>query len=154
MASEDLVYKVGVDASDAVSGLRKLEGAVRSSMREVEGELDDSATAGDKFAASIDRLSSQMREDFNSAAIAAEELKRALKDAGSTMDVGDAMAELSRMGISFDEITQDADKFATSLKQLDDVRLTGVKELDGVAPGLATKLDDVQKSAEIGRAHV
>lgn len=148
MAAKDLTYTVGVDASDAVSGLRKLESAVRSSMREVEGELDESATAGDKFAASIDRLSAQMKEDFNSSAIAAEELKRALKDAGSTMDVGDALTELNRMGISMDEVTQDADKFATSLKQLDDVRITGVKDLDSVAPGLATKLNDVQKSAD------
>jgi len=152
MAREDLVYKVGVDASDAVSGLRKLEGAVRSTMSEVGDELDDSATAGDKFAASIDRLSSQMREDFNSAAIAAEELQRALRDAGSGLEVGDALAELKRMGISFDEITQGADQFATSLKQLDDVRLAGVKDLDSVAPGLASKLDDVGKSADSSKS--
>ena len=152
MASEDLVYKVGVDASDAVSGLRKLEGAVRSTMREVGDELDDSATAGDKFAASIDRLSDQMKEDFSGAAVAAEELKRALRDAGSGLEVGDALSELKRMGISFDEITADADKFAVSLKQLDDVRLQGVKDLDSVAPGLATKLDDVGKSADSSRS--
>jgi hypothetical protein len=148
MVGKDLTYTVGVDASDAVSGLRKLESAVRSTMRDVEGELDESASAGDKFAASIDRLSAQMKEDFNSSAIAAEELQRALKDAGSTMDVGDALTELNRMGISMDEVTADADKFAQSLKQLDDVRVTGVKELDSVAPGLATKLDNVQKSAD------
>jgi len=152
MASKDLTYTVGVDASDAVSGLRKLESAVRSTMRDVESELDEGATAGDKLAASLDRVAAQTKEDLNSAAIAAEELQRALKDAGSGLNVGDALTSLSRMGLSFDEITQDADKLAVSLKQLDDVRVAGVKDLDGIAPGLATKLDDVSKSADSSKS--
>jgi len=148
----DLTYRVGVDASDAVSGLRNLERSVRSAMKTVEGEFDDSASAGDKFAASIDRVAAAMKEDFASAAIAAEELQRALKDAGSGMDVGDALTTLQRMGVSMDEVTADADKFAASLKQLDDVRAAGVKDLDSVTPGLATKLDNVSKSADSSRS--
>lgn len=151
MAGKELRYDISVDASDATSSLKGFEKAVRQALRGVEDELDEGASAGDKFSASIDRLTQQMREDFNSAAIAAEELQRALRDVGSQMDVGDALATLQRVGVSFDEVTADADKFATSLKQLDDVRLTGVRDLDTVAPGLATKLNDVSDSAEKSR---
>lgn len=147
MANRDLTYTIGVDASDAATGLRKLETAVRSTMRTVDDTLDDGASAGDKFAASIDEVATKMREDFGSATTAAVELQRALRDAGSNLDVGDALNSLNRMGVSMDEVTVDADKFAASLKQLDDVRLEGVKELDEVAPGLASKLDNVEKSA-------
>jgi hypothetical protein len=152
MATRDLTYTIGIDASDAAAGLRKLETSVRSAMRTVDDELGDGATAGDKLAASLDKVASQTKEDLNSAAIAAEELQRALKAAGSGLEVGDALTSLSRMGLSFDEITQDADKLAVSLKGLGDVRAEGVKELDSIAPGLATKLDDVNKSADSSRS--
>lgn len=152
MATRDLTYTIGVDASDAAAGLRKLESSVRSTMRTVDDELGDGATAGDKLVASLDRVGVTMREDMASAAIAAERLQQALKDAGSGLDVGDAITSLRRMGISFDEITQDADKLAVSLKGLDDIRVAGVKDLDSVAPGLATKLDDVSKSADSSKS--
>jgi hypothetical protein len=150
--SRDLTYSVGVDASDAVGGLKKLEGAVKSTMSEVESELDEGASSGDKFKESVDRLSIQLKEDFDKAALAAGELQRALKEVDSELEVGDAISELLRMGITFDEIRADADLFAQSLKQLDDVRLEGVKELDAVAPGLATKLDQVGKSADSSKS--
>jgi hypothetical protein len=148
VAGKDLTYTVGVDASDATSGLRRLESAVRSTMRTVDDELEEGASAGDKLVASLDRVAAQAKEDLNSAAIAAEELQRALRDAGSNMDVGDALSSLNRMGLSMDEVTADADKLAASLKQLDDVRAQGVSDLDAIAPGLATKLDGVSKSAD------
>ena len=152
MAGRDLTYTIGIDASDAAAGLRKLESSVRSTMRTVDDELSDGATAGDKLAASMDRVADEMKSDFASAAIAAERLQQALKDAGSGLNVGDAITSLRRMGISFDEITQDADKLAASLKQLDDVRVAGVKDLDSVAPGLSSKLDDVGKSADSSKS--
>jgi hypothetical protein len=148
MPTRDLTYTIGVDASDAAAGLRKLEGAVRSTMRTVDDELSEGATSGEKLAASLDKVAAQSKEDLNSAAIAAEELQAALKRAGSGLEVGDALTSLSRMGLSFDEITQDADKLAVSLKGLGDVRAAGVKDLDAIAPGLATKLDNVSKSAD------
>ena len=152
MAGRDLTYTIGVDASDAAAGLRKLEGAVRSTMRTVEDELEDGATAGQKLAESLDRVAAQSKEDLSSAAVAAEELQRALRDAGSGLEVGDAIASLQRMGLSFDEITQDADTLAVSLKNLGDVRAEGVQELDAIAPGLATKLDNVERSASSSRS--
>jgi hypothetical protein len=151
VAGKDLTYTIGVDAGDAVSGLRKLEGAVRTTMKTVEDELDDGATAGDKLSESIDKVASQMKEDFAMAAITAERMGQALKDAGSDLNVADVIPQLQRMGLSMEEITQEADKLAVSLKGLDDARVGGVAELDSVAPGLATKLGDVGDAADNSR---
>lgn len=146
--SRDLRYNVTVDASDASSSLKKLSNDVKKTTKDIEGSFDDSATAGDRFKATVDQLSGKLTTEFKAAAQAADKLGSALKEAGSEMDVGDAISDLKQMGFTFDEITADADKFAASLKQLDDVKATGVKELDAVAPGLATKLGDVEKSAD------
>ena len=146
--SRELRYNVAVDASDASSSLKKLGNDVKKTAKEIESGFDDSASDGDKFKATVDQLSSKLTTEFKSAATAADKLGSALKEAGSEMDVGDAISDLTRLGFTFDEITADADKFAASLKQLDDVKATGVKELDAVAPGLATKLDQVEKSAD------
>ena len=152
MAGKDLTYRIGIDASDATGSLQKFGSAVKGTMRQVEDELSESATAGLKLSTALDRLSAQMSEDFNSAAIAAEEMGRALAAIGSKLDVADVVPQLQRMGLSFDEITQDADLLAHSLTQLDDVKMTGLKDLDATAPGLATKLDAVNKSADSSKS--
>lgn len=150
--SRDLRYSVTVDASDATGSLKKLSSDVKKTAKDIEGGFDDSASAGDKFKSTVDELSGKLESEFKSAAKAADKLGDALKQAGSNMDVGDAISDLKRMGFTFEEITADADKFAGSLKQLDDVKAAGVKELDAVAPGLATKLDDVNKSASSSKS--
>lgn len=146
--SKSLTYEIGIDAGDAVGTLKTFSGAVKAAMRDVENELEDGATAGETLARALDQIGSRSREEFASAAIAAEEMGAALKRAGSSLDVADVLPQLQRLGLSFDEITQDADKLAVSLKQLDDVKATGLKDLDSTAPGLATKLDEVNKSAD------
>lgn len=150
--SKDLRYNVAVDASDASSSLKKLGTDVKKTAKDIESGFDDSASAGDKFKATVDELSGKLASEFKTAAQAADKLGTALKEAGSKMDVGDAVADLKRMGFTFEEITADADKFAQSLKQLDDVKASGIKELDAVAPGLATKLDDVNKTASSSKS--
>jgi hypothetical protein len=149
--SKSLTYEIGIDAGDAVGSLKTFSNAVKSAMRDVESELDDGATAGEKLAAALDQIGSRTKEEFASAATAAEEMGRALKAAGSSLDVADVLPQLQRLGLSFDEVTQDADKLAVALKDLDDVKATGLKDLDATAPGLASKLDDVNKSADSSR---
>jgi hypothetical protein len=146
--SKKLTYEIGIDAGDAVGSLRTFSGAVKSAMRNVESELDEGATAGEKLARALEEIGQRTKEEFASAATAAEEMSRALKAAGSSLDVADVLPQLQRLGLSFDEITQDADKLAVSLKQLDDVKATGLKDLDATAPGVATKLDEINKSAD------
>jgi Tfp pilus assembly major pilin PilA len=150
--SREITYEIGIDAGDAVGSLRSFSGAVKSAMRDVEGSLDDSATAGDKLSAALDQIAGQTKESFASAAIAAERLGQALQDAGSNLNVADVLPQLNKLGLSFDEITADADKLAVSLKGLDDVKLAGVKDLDETAPGLATNLDEVSKSADSSKS--
>lgn len=149
--SKTLTYEIGIDAGDAVGSLKTFSGAIKSAMRTVEDELEDGATAGEKLAAALGQVGERTKEEFASAATAAEEMGRALKAAGSSLDVADVLPQLQRLGLSFDEVTQDADKLAVALKELDDTKATGLKELDSVAPGVATKLDEVNKSSESSR---
>jgi methyl-accepting chemotaxis protein len=145
-------YTIGIDAGDATGTLRTFSRQVAQAMSNVEDELDEGATAGDKLAAAIDDIGSKTKQEFAAAANAADKLGDALKRADSSLDVSDVLPQLQRLGLTFDEIADDADKLAVSLKQLDDVKAEGLDRLDKVAPNAAKGLDDLNVAADKGQS--
>jgi hypothetical protein len=136
-------FEIDVNAAKAEQGLRQFSRGVRRAMRETEEALDDTSTAGQKVAKVLSQMAQDMDAELRDAASAAEVLKTALGETGDRMDVDQVVIDLNKMGLSFDEIRADADTLATSLKQIDDIRLGQVgaglddmrTRLDGVRTG-------------------
>ena len=82
-----------------------------------------------------------MDAELREAAAAADALRVALGDAGDQFDANQVVADLNRMGVSFDEIRADADKFAATLREVDDIRVRQIN--DG--------LDDIGEQTGRGR---
>ena len=145
MASKDLTYKIGVDSSQGVSGVKQFSSAVKRELKSIEGDFDDTATAGQKVATVLSAMAKDLDTELDRAAQAADALRAALgEDLASKADVGAIVGDLQRMGLSFEEIVVDADKLATSFKELDQVQ---VKGLDSGLGGVNTKMGELQRSA-------
>ena len=65
------------------------------------------------------------------------------------MDLDQVVLDLNKMGVSFQEVSADADKFATTLKQVDDVRLQ--QTADGL-DNVRTKMDTMRSSSDQSRS--
>lgn len=127
--AEKIRYEVDVDSSDAKRGLQDFSRAAKKAGKDASSALDDTASAGDKARAAIKQMADTMDTELRGAAKAAQALGDALGPelAGRT-DLDQMVADLGRMGVSFDEVRADADKFADTLKQVDGVRLQQVND--------------------------
>jgi ABC-type transporter Mla subunit MlaD len=150
MASKDLSYKINVDSSQAITGVKGFSRAVQDELKKVEQDFDDTATAGDRVATVLSAMAKDLDTELGRAGAAADALKTALgEDLGSRADVGAIITDLQRMGLSFEDIVADADKLATSLKELDSVQTKG---LDAGLGNVDTKIGQIGKSADSSRS--
>ena len=104
MAGSRLDYTIGVDASDGVRGVKQFSRAVRDELSTVEDNLDDTSSAGKRAASVISAMADDVRTELEAASRASDALRSALGEVGERTDVGSIIADLKRMGLSFDEI--------------------------------------------------
>ena len=144
MARNEIRYEVDVDSSDAQRGLRDFSRAAKDAGKEAARALDDTATAGDKARAAITEMAQAMDSELRDAATAADALKTALGESADKFDVNQIVADLNRMGVTFDEIKTDADQFAATLREVDGIRVQ--QTADGV-DHVRSNLDETSDSA-------
>lgn len=97
---------------------------------EVEGvadALDDVRTAGQKVAAELSRTADEIAEDLAKSARAADALGSALgpelkaRFEQGEMGMSGLIAELQKLGLTFEEIEADADELAASVRKMDEI---------------------------------
>ena len=135
--------QVGVDVRAKVSGAKDVEKLAK----DVDKLTDKPATleVDAKVNPAIDRVLDKLGkidEDAKAAAVAAEALGRALgPELSDRADMTAVVAELKRLGASFDEITANADEFGAKLKSIDSDDLGGrMGRALGTARGETEKL--------------
>jgi len=112
--------------------------------------LEEVESASEQARKALIKVASTADAELRDAASAAEALGRALgPELAGRMDVSQVTADLNRMGVSFDEIRAEADQFATTLKQLDDIKL---QQTNAGLDNMRTKLDGVRNNADQSRS--
>ena len=150
MAGKKLDYQITVDSSQGITGVKNFSRTVQDELKKVEGEFDDTATAGERVATVLSAMARDLDTELDRAAAAADALSTALgPELAGKADVGSIVGDLQKMGLTFEEIVVDADKLAASLKELDQVQ---VKGLDSGLGGVNTKIGDIGKSAGSSRS--
>lgn len=106
----------------------------------------------DKALAGLDELS----QESASAAIAAEELGRALgPELAARADTSALVSELQKLGVTADEVTVNADELAAKLREIDSPDLGGgIGQALGTARGEAEKLSDAARGANSALANM
>jgi hypothetical protein len=141
VASEQLKLVIDVATAQAVKETKNLAKAVR----DVGSEEIDLRSAADHAADALDAASAAMIADLKRAESAAEALGRSLGPDLSAK-IGDAkldsfIADLRRMGLSFEEIEGNSDRFAASLRKIDES--TGsIKNVEGAVSRLGHESDN------------
>ena len=149
MAGNDIRYNVKVDASGANRALQQFGRAAQQAGKTASQALDDTATAGDQARAALVAMAEAMDAELREAAAAADALRVALGTSADQFDADQVVADLNRMGVSFDEIRGDADQFATTLRQIDGIRVQQVN--DGLTK-TKDALDGVRSNADQSRS--
>jgi len=150
-----LEYDIVTDASKGIAGLKQFSSAAKKAMGEVGDSLDDTTTSAQKVAKALSGLAGDLERELKGAATAADALATALgPEISSRADLGSVVADLHKMGLTFDEITADADTLAGSLRQLDTVQINaqGLDNVAGSAKRAAGGVDEVAKSADSSKS--
>jgi hypothetical protein len=143
--AEKIRYDVDINARDGVRELDRLGKAGKDAGKDLEKSFDDSATAADKAAEAIVQMATKMDTELRSAKEASDALALALgPELTGKMDVDQVVVDLSKMGLTFDEIRGDADKFATALREVDKIR---VDQVNSGLDGMKGKLDNAEGAA-------
>ena len=141
MASEQLKLIIDVATAQAVKETKNLAKAVQG----VGTEEADLRTAAQRTADALDAASSAMIADLKRSESAAEALGRSLGPELAAK-VGEAkldsfISDLRRMGLSFEEIEANSDRFAASLRKIDES--TGsIKNVEGAVARLGHESDN------------
>jgi len=139
--SEQLKLVIDVSTAQAVKETKNLAKAVRG----VGDEEADMRTSAERAADALDAASSAMIGDLKKSESAAEALGRSLGPDLSAK-IGEAkldgfIADLRRMGLSFEEIEGNSDRFAASLRKIDES--TGsIKNVEGAVSRLGHESDN------------
>ena len=138
-----LEYEITIDASKGVSGLKQFSAAAKKELTAVSDELEDTSSNAEKVARVLGDMASKMETELRGAATAADALGQAL-GAGARRPgrPGSIVGDLNRMGLSFDEITADADTLAAALRELDRVGNLDIKT--NVTGTAEAELADIQ----------
>lgn len=142
MAEKRFDITTSVSGAQDVDRLRESFEDLEDTVRDISGErvelegadeLADSfddvrARAEDAGKAVLD-VAETTRSEMVQAKAAADALGQALgPELAAKADLDAVVADFTKMGLSLDEIRQEADTLATALRQVDDVRLTGLSE--------------------------
>lgn len=137
--------QVGVDVRAKVTGQKDVDKLNKSvgELTDQPATLEVDAKVNPAIDRALDKLT-QLDENARAAAVAAEELGRALgPELAGRADMTAVVTELKRLGPTFEEITANADTFAAKLKEVDSDDLGGrMGRALGTARGETEKLGD------------
>ena len=146
MAGKKLEYTIGVDSDQGITGVKNFSRTVQQELKKVEDDFDETATAGDRVATVLSAMAKDLDDELGRAALAADALAQALgPELAAKADVGSIVGDLTRMGLTFEDIVADADKLATSLKELDQVQIKGI---DSGLSNASTKMGQLRDNSD------
>lgn len=159
MAGKDLNYRINVNAAAGTAGIRDFSRSVTRELKSVDNALDDTSTNAQKVAQSLGKMADQAEQELKAAARAADALGQALgPELAAEMGrdgIAQKIGDLNRLGLTFDEITADADQLADAVKRIDAVQMSaqdqGLGALGSNAKRAAGEVDGLTASAEKGR---
>lgn len=119
--------------------------------------LDDVRTAGQKAAAEIADMAATMDADLTDARSAADALARAMgPELAATVNMDQVLAQLRDMGLTMDDVRNEADPLAASLKSLADVKISaqaiGLDSMGGALKSARAETDQLAASAGSSRS--
>jgi hypothetical protein len=163
MAGKKLEYQVDVDASDAVSELKKVGDAGEKAGKQLADGFKD---VGSKSEAAFDKVIGNLKQ-------VTEESKRTIETVGK---IGDKFGEgfdpqataklvnsLRQAGVEFDTIEARADELADTMRQIDSIRIegpgaglrdmsSGMDAVRGSARGVGDELGHVRSESDQSRS--
>lgn len=106
--------------------LKGATGEVRKVFLQLQGDLNDTRSAGEKLAAAQKQVADSMRKDMEEIGRAADvvrdslgpEMTAAIESTGRTVE--DQVQEWRKLGLTLDDIKMESDKLAAGMKDLDD----------------------------------
>lgn len=121
--AKEFSYKVGVDPDKGIQGLKDLQRAAKSSLDDVNNELQDGEDNAKALAQAMRDAADKVEQRLKDTARAADALGKALGPElaarlgqnGLDKMVGD----MNRAGLTFDQITRDADELADGIKRIE-----------------------------------
>lgn len=153
MAGRDLNYRITVDAAAGTAGIRDFSRAVNRELRSVDKSLDETGTNATRVARALGDMADQAETELRAASRAAEALGRALGPELAARMGQDGIAEkvgdLTRLGLSFEEIEADAEQLAAAIKRIDDVQVSAVDQGMGNLNG---RLREARENADQSRS--
>ena len=127
------------------------------SVKDIVSGLDDTESAGKRVATAMKMLSTDAESSFADARDAADKLAAALgpemvskmQQGGRSVD--DYVADLQRMGLTFDDIRTDVDELASAIRNVESTK-ANISGLQQPLRDVDTGLQDVRGSADQSRS--
>lgn len=158
MADRQLNYRISVDSSAGTAGIRDFSRTVTSELRKADRSLDDTTTAAQRVAQTLGGLADQADTELRQAAAAADALATAMgPDMAAKLGrngIAQAVGDLNRMGLSFEEIEADADQLVASLRRIDDVQTAAVDQGLGNLGGKLNEVEGATRGANSALANM
>ena len=130
MPNRKLTYQVETDTSGAVRDLNKLGTAGKDAGKDLARGLsdgfDDAESAGTKALATLGSKLDDLEAEFKGTASAVKAIGANLGDGFDSSRIEAMVGDLRKMGLTFDEITQDAKQFADVVERADGIKLDAV----------------------------
>ena len=123
----DVSIRLDLDDRKARDGIKKLAKEVGN----LDDDLEDAQTAGKRLAAAIEQSAADMISEIDATALAVAAMERQLD--GTDFDSRQVVADLKKIGLTAEDIENDAEALARALQKADDVKIhaaeAGFKDL-------------------------
>lgn len=120
--AKEFSYKVGVDPDKGIQGLKDLQRAAKSSLDDVNNELQDGEDNAKALAQAMRDAADKVEQRLKDVARAGDALGKALgpelRAQLGQNGIDEMVMDMARAGLTFDQITKDADELAGGIKRL------------------------------------
>jgi methyl-accepting chemotaxis protein len=151
--AKDLNYRITVDQSAGTAGVRDFSRAVTTELRRIDTAFDQTDSAATRAAQTLNQMADKAAAELTAATTAADALANALGPEMAAKlgrnGIAETIGDLSRMGVTFEEIEANADELAASIKRIDDVQTSAVEQGMG---NLSGKLREAGEAADQSRS--
>ena len=151
--AKDVQIKLDLETRDAQRNLKKLAQETQS----LDDDLEDTKSAGEAMADAIAASAQEMEEEIDATKKAVDALDRAMESADLDLDVDskNAVADLKKLGLTAEDIENDAEALAKSLKRIDDVNVKAATAgFDSLDQAVGNTSDGVGKADDVTRSFV
>lgn len=147
MARKQIGIDIDLDTRKAQKSVKDLN----RSLGDTEDGLEDTRSAGQKLAAALQRQADDMIDEIDATKKAVDALDRALGP-DFDADTRDVVADLKRVGLTAEDIEQDADELAAAIKRAGDVDMkateAGFRDIEQVSGRAADSTDNIRRKGE------